>query len=436
MPRDFNGVSLAELEDEIRFKEARAGDHLCVPFQCPNCQSQNLRGTDLRQGLMEDEAFECVVVRATLDAFWARSTKTVGAHVREAKFMATYGDALGYEPMPPLGPWPLYRHLGMSEAIMVLMRSMEKGRGDRATVQYSTARKARATLTVLWEASPSAGADIVLSSGSAKGRFVATKCPSEGRWYQHFATGINARMGDVVSQDRAYSIDVLLKLLEMYEEEWDTYGYQIPLRTICACMFLLVSCLGGMRGYEVVWTDMAALAYDLTYCEDLDDESAVSWPVVGRFKARHGVLDCYMIPIAGTTRSGVKFFRWTQRFVRRLGMEGIHSGWAFQRADRSRAKASDYRGDIFRKLEMIQETTNLIDSECNIQEDYGIQRSGRRFFTAHCTNMGVSKHDIELQCRWSTDRANGVRTVQRSMIHNYSEVRNMKDSLIRPSKAC
>ncbi len=46
------------------------------------------------------------------------------------------------------------------------------------------------------------------------------------------------------------------------------------------------------------------------------------------------------------------------------------------------------------------------------------------------------KHDIELQCRWSTDRANSVRTVQQSMIHNYSEVRNMKQALIHPSKAC
>jgi hypothetical protein len=50
--------------------------------------------------------------------------------------------------------------------------------------------------------------------------------------------------------------------------------------------------------------------------------------------------------------------------------------------------------------------------------------------------MKVDKHDIKLQCRWSTDRANGVRTVQRSMIHNYLEVRNMQQALIRPSKAC
>ena len=47
MPRDFNGASLAEVDDEIRFRQARPGDHLCVPFQCPNCQSQNIRGRSI-----------------------------------------------------------------------------------------------------------------------------------------------------------------------------------------------------------------------------------------------------------------------------------------------------------------------------------------------------------------------------------------------------
>jgi hypothetical protein len=61
-----------------------------------------------------------------------------------------------YGPMPVLGLWSLYNHLGMDAAIMVLMRSMEKGRAG-AAVKYGTACKARATLTVLWEASPSSG---------------------------------------------------------------------------------------------------------------------------------------------------------------------------------------------------------------------------------------------------------------------------------------
>ena len=65
MPRDFNGASLAEIEDETRFCQARPGVHICVPFQCPNCQSQNIRGCDIDQDNIDDLAFESLATRAT-----------------------------------------------------------------------------------------------------------------------------------------------------------------------------------------------------------------------------------------------------------------------------------------------------------------------------------------------------------------------------------
>lgn len=310
---------------------------------------------------------------------------------------------------------------------------MEPGK-KKDTVQYSTARNVRSAFTVIWDASPASGGDITLSSGSVKGRYVATCAPAEGRWYQFFALGCCARMGDIVSQDRAYTIGVLLKLLEMYELEWQDKGFDTPLKSLSAVVFLLVTCLGGMRGYEAVWTDLAALRHDIQTAEAQDDESAVCWPIIGRFKAEHGVLGCYVIPIAGTTASGIQMFKWTQRFVTKLGLDGRVDGWAFARPDGSKARASDYKDDIFKKLEVIQSTTTLIDQECDIWDDYGVQRSGRRFFTTHATNMGVPPHIIELQARWSTDRANGVRSVKRTMLHLYSEMRNMKESLIRASQ--
>jgi hypothetical protein len=206
----------------------------------------------------------------------------------------------------------------MDAAVMVLMQSMENGRGGDM-VKYGTARKACATLTILWESSPLGGNDMTLSARLVKRWFVATHCPSKGQWHQHFKTGIYARMGDVISQDRAYTIEVLLALLEMYKEEWQTYYLLMPLVLVCMCMFLLVSCLQGMQGIEVVWTDLVALRYDIKHCESADDDSAVSWPIVGRFKAQHGVLDCYMIPITGFTRLGIQFFTWTQQLLRQLG---------------------------------------------------------------------------------------------------------------------
>jgi len=117
-----------------------------------------------------------------------------------------------------------------------------------------------------------------------------------------------------------------------------------------------------------------------------------------------------------------------------LATEGYEDGWAFKRPNGNRAKAVDYQNILFTKLEKIQETTNLIESECKTWDDFGIQRLGRRCSTTVCTNQNIPEHLVELQCRWSTDPLNGVRTVQRLMVHNYSEIRNMKDSLICPSE--
>ena len=116
--------------------------------------------------------------------------------------------------MPALGPWPLGIHHGMKEAILVLMRSMKKGRAG-GTVKYATAWKLRSTFTKLWESSPEANSDITLLSSSARGRFVVTQNPSEGNWYGAFAAGINACMGNVVSQDRAYTLELFLALVAM-----------------------------------------------------------------------------------------------------------------------------------------------------------------------------------------------------------------------------
>eukprot|EP00804_Cyclotella_cryptica_P005639 CCRYP_000018-RA/>CCRYP_000018-RA protein AED:0.39 eAED:0.53 QI:0/0/0/1/0/0/4/0/368 len=132
LPRDFNGASLAKVEDLARF---RLQD-----------QSQNIRGRDLDQTQARDQAFEALVIQATLDAFWSHTTSTVTGHVANVRFVNRYGDGLGFAPLPTLGTFPLGQHGGMLEAILLLMRSTEK-RKKGATVQFATARKVRGTLT-------------------------------------------------------------------------------------------------------------------------------------------------------------------------------------------------------------------------------------------------------------------------------------------------
>jgi hypothetical protein len=88
-------------------------------------------------------------------------------------------------------------------------------------------------------------------------------------------------------------------------------------------------------------------------------------------------------------------------------------------------------------LETIQVETSLIDRDCDIRAEYGAQQSGRHFLTTtEAIIKEVKPYVVEYQCRWQTDRANGERSVNRSMIHLYSEVRNMKPVLIQPSQVC
>jgi hypothetical protein len=243
-------------------------------------------------------------------------------------------------------------------------------------------------------------------------------------------------MGDIVSQDRAYTIEVVHAVIKLFEDQFQAEGYQMPVADMEAALFFIASCTGGFRGYETVWTDLGALRYDLQYCEEKDDYSAVAWPVTGRFKNEHGAWNHYIIPIAGTTRSGIRVFEWTQRAVKRLGLIGRTEGWMFRKNNGvDRALAGDYAENIYSKLELIQNETSLIDTGCEVREEYGMQRSGRRFFDTHCLNMKVSPTDIEFQCRWRTDRTKGGKTVKRSMLHTYAEVRNMKPTLLRPSQA-
>ena len=59
-------------------------------------------------------------------------------------------------------------------------------------------------------------------------------------------------MGDIVRQDRAYTIGLVNKILSIFEVEYHDKGDSMLLKLISICMFFLVSCLGGIRGYDAV----------------------------------------------------------------------------------------------------------------------------------------------------------------------------------------
>ena len=83
---DFNGQPLTVPEDAGRFMSARDGDHTLTPFQCPLCQCRNIKRRNLIPNFIQDELFVSQCIRATIDAFWSRTTGTVDKHLGEIRF--------------------------------------------------------------------------------------------------------------------------------------------------------------------------------------------------------------------------------------------------------------------------------------------------------------------------------------------------------------
>ena len=62
----------------------------------------------------------------------------------------------------------------------------------------------------------------------------------------------------------------------MYEQEYQDLESNISIHSIRSCMFLLLPYLGGIWGYKAVWTDIAALKYDVEYYKNMQDYAAIS----------------------------------------------------------------------------------------------------------------------------------------------------------------
>jgi len=100
-PEDFE-----EEEDQLRFTEARDGDHLIVPFQCDPCHFFNMRKC-YPIPTPQDNMFLLCICQALLDSLWSRERSTISKNLTEFRLFSTILESLGEtNPFPPRGPFP------------------------------------------------------------------------------------------------------------------------------------------------------------------------------------------------------------------------------------------------------------------------------------------------------------------------------------------
>lgn len=321
--------------------------------------------------------------------------------------------------LPKMGPHPLTDKWGMSVALVVLRKSLDKGINSEY-VQYETARKMRSAFSNIWGASIHSMTDGVMARDTMK--TYITHCPTYSLWFEKFMKGMHSRMGDDHRPDLAFSREVMHQIMNLLNEDYLEATSPERKRFIARMGLLMLSTfLGGLRGEEVprivrkafVELNLESLKCHTPHCV---------LPLYGRFKNDSNIPRCYLFRICKISKSGFNMERWVLRIIE----EEKDSKNVFLFSDKSGKKesaAKTYEGYLFNLLKEIQEkTTGLIPKSLDVEEAYGISRSGRRGGTTNAQNAPneeCNDKDIERNNRWRNEE--GTKKPSLSMIQLYTE---------------
>jgi hypothetical protein len=146
-------------------------------------------------------------------------------------------------------------------AIGILSRSNRPGCHEEKQ-KFSSSRKAISVHANVFMASALGGATSK-SVRSNKGNQALTSDPTDTEWFNHFMTGLRARIGERCCQDAAISISLMLEMQKRLEARWtravesrDTLEMSCVSET--GSLFILKYC-GSLRGFEtpkVVLSDL------------------------------------------------------------------------------------------------------------------------------------------------------------------------------------
>jgi hypothetical protein len=140
----------------------------------------------------------------------------------------------------------------MKLATTMIHKSSQPGR-NAATVQYNTIRHLWTGYSNVYHASHWQETVAVMSSDLRK--LHITSCPTDDIWFGKFMLGMLKRLGRQIKQDCGLSIDVMLKLQELLEQDWDYAGEEDieNRRAICelAMVFYGTFCWGLRDGEDL-----------------------------------------------------------------------------------------------------------------------------------------------------------------------------------------
>jgi len=431
LPQDEAGFHWTTNKDAQRHMSARDGDNLVTPFQCDLCVFRNLMG---RNPGARDNLLMACIRQANLDALWGREAATVSSTLRAARETVKLLNVVEVPPpFPALGPHPVQDTSGVSIAIAMLLKSLQPGRYE-SYQQYETIRKLRAGFTNIFHSSLLGTGSLRSMGGDKVKMSFSNECLTRSVWFERFARGCLSRMGQIVRQDRALSLEVLHQLLENLEQEWASSDAATRGQVASLGAFCLIAFCGSFRGPEMFLVDLFGLhKYGREDLKTSGGKTYVIVPLLGRFKNELG--DQYhLTPMVAESSSELKIRVWIRRLLDASAAEGRTRGPAFV-APRKEHPYVWYEREILERLHGIQQNwPDLIPEDVQVLEEYGLSRSFRRGATSEARARGIDRDDIDLTNRWRTFEGAKGKRPRMAMRDHYSDIRLLIPALIRFSE--
>ena len=134
--------------DKDDFEVARNGDHLMCPFLCDRCVFWILRAEPPKPDSHMDRLLLGDIRRASLDAFWSRSSSTVKGNARLVHRVIEDAQSRGMVgPYKDPGPAPSWDICGYQIAVCMLIDSTKSGRYSEQYKQWDTIRRVKTSVS-------------------------------------------------------------------------------------------------------------------------------------------------------------------------------------------------------------------------------------------------------------------------------------------------
>jgi hypothetical protein len=419
-----------------------------IPFQCDLCVFRTLYKRDPRVVIADSESLS-VIRRMNLDLMWAREPSTIMANTRSLGKLISCCESAGFSPdLPPIGPLPFEDRFGFCIAYGMLVHSRQKGKHSAKYTQFDTIRKQRSAFSNLYFASrQGVSEERALASGMTPNAHL-TDCPSSSLWFVRFSMGCEKRMGYILIQNKAISIDVVQGMIRCFKREAMTHphGSWERHKQIMGLVYTIISFCGAMRGSEGLKLHWDTLIQYLKKGSSEDNTNIgrrtphIVIPLKGRFKQEKGE-KCHLVPLVNVTKSGIPIRASVELLIKsRQSLNGINldNESAFNSGTGQKIGFTEMNTIVLDCLELVKEEDNKENKlgleNADIREEFSINRSFKRGSSTHAQNQGLSAHIIEVQSRWRKFENARGRKPKLAMIEHYSDIELLIPTLVQYSK--